>query len=367
MNNFITEETRFFCGIDLHKRKSFIYVLNDEGRKVKSTEIETLREEIINFFSCFKPAEIIVALEVGSLTFSVCDIIRDMGISIYVVNTLENHYLSRSMKKTDKQDAKKLAIQLWKRILPRPIYIPCKEERDIRQLISHRHFLVKDLTRIKNRTNYLVSNYDIKLSKRSLGNNAQWSRLSEKIHNLNDKILFLEFDLLYKQYLMLQEQVAKIENLIRTKISEENRLNEMYEKLFTIPGMGKISSSSLIGCIGDINRFSNVRELVSYLGLCPRIRESGGKSIGGRSITKRGNSLLRGYLTQVAVAVLRSRRPEALPLKLWYERLRKKKGWRTARVALARKMAAIAFGVLKTNRSFDPGMISIDHEGSLTE
>ena len=80
-----------------------------------------------------------------------------------------------------------------------------------------------------------------------------------------------------------------------------------------------------------------------------------------------GNSLLRGYLTQVAVAVLRSRCTDALPLQFWYERLRKKKGWRTARVALARKMTAIAFGVLKTNRPFDPGMISISPEGSLTE
>lgn len=367
MINFITKEAKFFCGIDLHKRKSFIYVLNDKGRKVKSKEIETSKEEIINFFSCFNSSETIVALEIGPITFSICDVLRDMGISIYVVNTLENHYLSRSMKKTDKQDARKLAIQLWKRILPRPIYIPCKEEREIRELISHRHFLVKDITRIKNRTSYLLSNYGIKLSRKNLGNNVQWSRLSDKIHNLKDTILLFEFDLLYKQYLMLKDQVAKIENLLKTKISEEGRFNEMFEKLFTIPGMGKISSAALIGCIGEIKRFSNVRELVSYLGLCPRIRESGGKSIGGRSITKMGNSLLRGYLTQVAVAALRSGCTDALPLQFWYERLRKKKGWRTARVALARKMASIAFGVLKTNRPFDPGMISINTERSLTE
>ena len=362
MNNFSTKSFKFYCGVDLHKKKSFIYILNKEGKKVKSVEIQTSRDEIEKIFSHFNPGEILVAVEIGSLTFYFCDILRKMEISVYVVNTLENHYLSHSIKKTDKQDARKLAIQLWKNILPRPIYIPNKEEMDIRRLISHRHYLVKQLTRLKNRTHYILSNFDIKINKRVLKIYAQWEMLSNKVNHINDEILTFKFSLLYQEYKRVQEQVLEIEKLLFKKISDNSRFSQMYEKLFTIPGMGRITISALIGCVGYIDRFSDVRQFVSYLGLCPKVRESGGKSLGNNGLTKRGNSLLRGYFTQVATAVLRSKNVEALPLQMWYERLRKKKGWRKARIALARKIAAISFGVLKNNSFYQPDMIKVEQK-----
>jgi hypothetical protein len=68
----------------------------------------------------------------------------------------------------------------------------------------------------------------------------------------------------------------------------------------------------------------------------------------------RGNSRLRGYFVQASVALLSSRNSKAQSLKEWYERIRRKKGRRTARIALARKLGLIAFGVLKTNTPYDP-------------
>jgi transposase len=124
MANYNRDAIKFYSGVDLHKKKSYLYVIDIKGDKVSSKEIATTQKDFETFFSPYVPSGIFVAVEISSLTFWLCDVLYAMGIEVYVVNTLENHYLSRSVKKTDKEDARKLAIQLWKDILPNPVYIP---------------------------------------------------------------------------------------------------------------------------------------------------------------------------------------------------------------------------------------------------
>ena len=121
---------KFYCGVDLHKKNSYVYVIGQDGDKVLSREILTHQKGFESVFSSYPCEQLLVAVEISSLTFWLCDVLHQLGLKVYVVNTLENHYLSHSVKKTDKEDARKLAIQLWKDILPTPVYIPPKEERD---------------------------------------------------------------------------------------------------------------------------------------------------------------------------------------------------------------------------------------------
>lgn len=373
MSHYSKKEKKFYCGVDLHKKNTFLYIIGVDGEKVESKEVATRREILKKFFSSFPAHELLAAVEISSLTFWFCGVLKEMGIETYVVNTLENHYISHSMKKTDKEDARKLAIQLWKDMLPPRVYIPHKDERDIRGLISHRHGLVKSLTRIINRTSHILANYDLKFSRRVLTSSRRWQYLFECFqtgtHPINSTseeeniveigdVLVTEFTINYDQFKLLQAQITQVEKSILSKLEETPRLHTMYRNLLTIPGMGPITSSALIGCVGDIKRFKSGRQLVSYLGLCPKVRESGGKSLSSKGgITKRGNSRLRGYFTQAAIGVLGSLHADAKPLKVWYDRLRHQKGWRTARIALARKLATVAFGVLKTNKPYDPAKV----------
>lgn len=368
--HYSRKEKKFYCGVDLHQKKSFLYVVDQEGKKREAREIVTSQENFTEFFTPYPLDDITVAVEISSLTFWFCDVLKRLGIESYVVNTLENRYISGSVKKTDKEDARKLSIQLCKDILPEPIYIPSKEVREVRRLISFRHFLVKTTTRIINRTCFLLANHEIRTSKRALTTQKKWKQLlqafgenaSSKSNpndiNQPDETVKMEFTTLYNQFSQIQSQISRIEKSLLHKSNATPRLSNMYRLLLTIPGIGAITSSALIGCVGDIGRFKSGRAMTSYLGLCPKVRESAGKSLGSSGITKRGNSRLRGYLTQAAIAVLRSKRLEAEPLKAWYDQLRKKKGWRTARVALARKLTAVAFGVLKTNQYYDPSKVS---------
>lgn len=370
MTHYNRTAIKFYCGVDLHKRKSYVYVIDHLGVKVEGREIITSQACFEQIFSSYSSEELLVAVEISSLTFWFCDVLQKLPLSVYVVNTLENHYISHSLTKTDKQDARKLAIQLWKDILPSPVYIPKKAERDLRHLVSQRYWLVKNLTGVINRTSYLLANYDLKFSRRSLTSPKRWQYLRETFESGEnfkgkdtdikssriavDDVLISEFTIQYEQFQMIKKQISLVEKYLLIHLEKSPRLNRMYQLLLSIPGLGPITSSALIGSVGDIERFKSGRQLVSYLGLCPKVRESGGKSLGNGSITKRGNSRLRGYFVQAAVALLNCRRSDAIPLKEWYERIRKKKGWRKARVALARKLALVAFGVLKTNSPYDP-------------
>ena len=177
MSHYSRKETKFYCGVDLHKKKTYLYVIDNDGKKVEAGEIATSRTSFGEFFSPYCPPEVVVAVEISSLTFWFCGILDELNIRAYVVNTLENHYLSHSLKKTDKEDARKLSIQLWKDILPPPVYIPTLEEREIRNLISHRHFLVKEMTRVINRTSHLLANYELKFSRRALTSKRKWQEL----------------------------------------------------------------------------------------------------------------------------------------------------------------------------------------------
>ncbi|BBB32037.1 transposase IS116/IS110/IS902 family [Thermotomaculum hydrothermale] len=360
MKHCTSKKPKLYCGIDLHTKKSYIYIINEQGTKVKSKEIDTEEQTFITFFeSLIEENEIYSAIEISSLTFQYCNILKAIGISVYVVNTLKNAYISKSMKKTDKEDAKRLAISLWKEILPEPVYIPSEKEHSLRKLISHRADLVKSRTRLINRIRQRLREKEIKIPLRTLNKAKKIEPVLKSISYEIQPILHFEISHMFEQFKLLEKQIEQTEQLIHSQINKDVDFKEMYNLLLTVPGMGKITSAAFISRVGkNIKRFKNVRKLISYFGQCPKIRESGGKTIGNQGITKQGNGMLRGYLSQVAIAVLRSKSCNSIPLKKWYENIKRRKGWKKARVALSRKIAAICYGVLIHKRPYNPMLVT---------
>jgi len=366
MNHFIPKAQKLYCGIDLHSRKSYLHILDEEGSRIKSGEIDTTGQSFRTFFKeLIGQNEISAAIEIGSLTFRYCDVLQSMGISIHVVNTLKNAYISKSMKKTDKEDARRLAIQLWKDILPEPVHIPDASEYQLRTLVSHRASLVKSQIRLINRVRYRLRDYEIQLPARTLKKTGKWEMILEGIFPLELPLLHLQVSQMTEQFRILENQIRETEKQMLCQIHQDPEFDTLYALLLTIPGMGMITAAAVLALIGHgIERFGSARKLVSYFGQCPRVRESGGKSLGRSGITKQGNSWVRGYFTQVAIGALRSKKEDAVPLHDWYDRIRRRKGWRVARVALSRKMAAISYGVLKHKRPYDPSLVTWEEKGA---
>jgi transposase len=127
------------------------------------------------------------------------------------------------------------------------------------------------------------------------------------------------------------------------------------DQLRTVPGIGLLTATALVARVGDVQRFPSARHFASYLGLTPREHSSGARRHLG-AISKRGDTYLRMLLIHGARAVLwHAKRPSALPLdrlRTWALDLERLRGHNKAAVALANKLARIAWAVWKRGTGF---------------
>jgi len=123
------------------------------------------------------------------------------------------------------------------------------------------------------------------------------------------------------------------------------------KRLMTIPGIGPLTASALASTVGDPTAFSGPREFAAFLGLVPRQNSSGGKARLGR-ISKMGNQYLRKLLVVGAHAVLRHHARHDDPLRRWTQKLLATKPFKLVAVALANKLARMAFAIMNTNQRY---------------
>jgi transposase len=139
----------------------------------------------------------------------------------------------------------------------------------------------------------------------------------------------------------LDEAIARLDRTI-AKLAQED---ETARRLMSIPGFGPITASAMAASVQDTSSFAGPR-VAAFLGLTPKQNSSGGKPKLGR-ISKMGNRNLRKLLVVGAHAVLFHRKPHTDPLRMWAKRLLEKKPFKLVAVALANKMARIAFAILR--------------------
>jgi transposase len=123
-------------------------------------------------------------------------------------------------------------------------------------------------------------------------------------------------------------------------------------RLETMPGVGAISAQTLVAAVDTIDRFPSGKKLVAYAGLAPSVRASGERVEYGR-ITRQGRSEIRAVWVQAAPAALAVKRVAAAPLQRWWARVARRRGKKTAVVALARKLLTIAFHLLRDGTTYD--------------
>ena len=148
----------------------------------------------------------------------------------------------------------------------------------------------------------------------------------------------------------LERQIAALDK----QILEWGRGQEAYRHLITIPGFGPILSSALAAMLVDPASFRSGRDFSASLGLVPRQSGTGGKLRLG-PISKRGNGYLRRLLVNGAMSVLNSRRAKQDP---WLVKLLETKARKLAAVALANKMARIAWAVMRRQEDFRPRVLA---------
>lgn len=157
----------------------------------------------------------------------------------------------------------------------------------------------------------------------------------------------------------LRPLVDQIESLdeaigaIDADIAAAAKADPVSSRLMTIPGIGPVTASALAATVGDPSSFSGPREFAAFLGLVPRQHSSGGKPRLGR-ITKMGNAYLRKLLVVGAHAVLHHQARHDDPLRQWARKLLATKPFKLVAVALANKLARLAFALMRGNTRYAP-------------
>ena len=267
------------------------------------------------------------------------------GHDVWVGDAAKIRACEVRQQKTDRRDAALILKLLIEGRFPR-IWTPSGQEKDLRQLLIHRHKLVRIRTQVKNELQHLAMNQGV-TKKRKL-----WSKAGEKV--LRELPLKPWAGRRREDLFKLREMLNGQIDLLDRSVVEAAEKNEKARLLMTQPGVGPITSMAFVLTMGDVSRFQRGKQVASYLGLIPREYSSGGHQRFG-SISKQGNRFMRMLLVEAAQSAVRydpGFRNEYL-----HRCHRKAKG--IAKVAAARKLAVRLYWMLRTNRGY-PEVVRVE-------
>jgi transposase len=273
------------------------------------------------------------------------ELLASLGHELLVGDAAKIRASDSRQQKHDKRDARLLVQLLAEERFPR-IWMPSKEQKDLRQLLIHRYKLVRIRAQVKNGLQHLAMNQGV-LKKRKLWSVAGQKALREL--PLASWASRRREDLLK----MMSELDAKID-LLDQAVAEAAEKDERARLLMTQPGVGPITSLAFVLTMGDVKRFQRGKQVASYLGLIPREYSSGGHQRLG-SISKQGNTFLRMLLVEAAQGAVRC--DSEFRNEYLHRCHSKPKG--VAKVAAARKLAIRLYWMLRSNTKY-PEIVRIE-------
>lgn len=334
----------YYVGMDIHKRFSQVAVMDECGELLDQRRLNhTPKEKLCEYFNQF-PNETQVIMEPVSGWNWLSDCISDLGLEVVLAHPSKVRLIAESRIKTDKVDALALAQLQRTGFLPQA-YLAPPEIRKLRELFRCRCGLVRLRTILKLQIHALLDRQGIFHNFSDLFGKTGRAFLDslelESPHKENVDRQLRVIDLLTKE-------TKQIEKIIQTQVQKTPQA----QRLMTIPGVGFILAYLFISEIGDIGRFASAGKLASYCGLVPSVKQSGGFAHYGH-LTKSGNTLLRWGFIEAAHSAMRFN-PE---LKVWADKIRRKKGSGIAICAVARKLTCIVYQLLTQKRDYIPRKI----------
>ena len=251
--------------------------------------------------------------------------LRDLQFELWIGNAAEIRAKRVRRQKTDRQDAQLLLRLLMEDCFPR-IWVADAENRDLRQLLWHRHRLVQMRTRVMNQLHVVALNEGLRRKK------ALWRQAGRQ--ELESLALAPWANRRRQDLLDLRDQLTpKIQQLTQA-LEDEVEKRPVTRRLMTHPGVGPLTALAFELVIGTPERFHCGKQIASYVGLVPSEESSGNRRQLGH-ISKQGNALLRYLLVEAAQVTIRTQAQ-------WRSRffhLAMRRGRKIAKVAMARKLA----------------------------
>jgi transposase len=280
------------------------------------------------------PKDSIVALETCGFDHWLTDMVQELGLSAKLSHTAKTKAIAEERIKTDKISASVLADLIRVDMLPQA-YIPAKPIREARYFMRYRQNLIYIRTSIKNRIHSIIDNAGIQQGFSDLFGNQGRTFLGQLD-------LKQPYKSIIENYLSIIEDLTKRINKVDNQLRQKLKKDKQAQLLTTIPGIGVITAHIILSEAGDINRFSNHHKFARYIGIVPSLHQSG-QILHSGHITKQGNKYLRTAFVESAQTAIK--RDPYLAVK--FNKVKSKKGYGVAIVAIAHKLAKSAYVILK--------------------
>jgi len=325
-----------YLGVDLHTNSFTVCYRSSQGKE----RIATFEVRRIGQFRKTLRKRDELAVEATGNTAWFVEQISDRVSKVVVVNPHQFKVIRKSVKKTDKHDAKTLAFFLSKDMLPEA-RMKSKENTQLHSLAGTRDKLVKQRTALINKIHNVLNRHGLKYKKESL---SAEKHLKKVLSFDWDAIVRVELEVLAEQIRSLNGSIKRLDE----QMSEYGKNLKGHKNLASIKGIGERSATVLLSVIDDVNDFADEDKLAAYFGIVPRVSDSNETVRHGR-ITKNGSKIGRTTLVQCTLVATRY----SPYLRRYYERIKRHRGSGKAIIATSRKLLGIIYQTLKNDWIFE--------------
>ncbi len=321
-------------GLDIAKNVFQVHGIDSDGRAVLCRKVR--RDRLLKLFESIEPC--LIGMEACATAHHWA---RQLTVLGHEVKLMPPAYVKAYVKrnKNDAADAEAICEAVRR---PTMRFVPIKsaDAQSILMLHRARYLLVRQRTAEVSAMRAHLAEYGV-IAPRGLAHVKDLLTVLEAGAPMLPELARQTLLLIAQMIDALSQQIRKIEIELLTW----HRKSAASQRLETIPGIGFITATALAATVGDARAFRSGRQFAAWLGLVPRQNSSGGKErLGG--ISKMGDRYLRNLLVIGATAIVRYTKRKATPVSIWANRLLERKPARLVTVAVANKMARIAWAVM---------------------
>lgn len=341
-----------YVGLDAHSKRC-VYVIQDEdGRRVGEGSVATSIEGLQLMRARHElGAGTGVALESGTMAFFVARRLARLGLDPRVVDAHEVRTKAlRPNQKSDRRDALELCEGLRRGLYRSVVHVPPEPIERLRETLGRRRHFVKLKTMQVNAVKRLLRAAGLPSPGRTLGTLAAWDKLLAAV--AVDPSLHAFCRTHRALWQCAHEQIAALEHSLE---AQQEPLQRDFDRLRTVPGVGRIVALTVLAVFSDVRRFPSAKHAASYAGLVASTFDSGERVQHGR-ITRRGSSELRSMLCEAAH---HARRPDH-PLNPYFSSLCVRRGYKMAVVAVAHRLCRILYAMLRHGTDFDVNRLGVE-------
>ncbi len=328
-------------GLDIAKSVFHLYAVNDMGRYVKKKQLK--RKQVLAYTAKLEPC--LIAMEAcGGANYWA----REFIAQGHQIKLIAPQYVKPYVKgnKNDYNDAEAIT-EAVQRPTMRFVTLKSIEQQDIQNFHRQRERIKKERTALVNQVRGLLAEYGVVIPQ---GVKAVRKALPEILEDAENGLTALTREL----FAELQEELRAIDQRFERcekRIQSLNQAHEVCRRLDEVLGIGPITASATYAAAGDGKEFQNGRHFSAWMGLVPGQHSTGGKTV-LLGISKRGNGYLRTLYIHGARAVLRHSAHKTDRFSRWAQALLERRGHNRACVAVANKMARIAWVILAKGESY---------------